>query len=268
MKTIIFIFSVMFFVVQVSKSQIVYTSVNVTLSNSDTIYEVDINQDGIFDYKIILDTIRVEFDPLNKCYFIGISSYNNNYIASGYHPVKSSYDAVPLNENTVIDSSLLWETYPYYSTIALGYYCNGWFFGSFRGVFDKFIGLKFSDSVYTYYGWIRVDVAQWAEWITIKDFAFESSGGNIVSSITANVESEINSDNRISIYPNPARDFIDVKTKQNTVMNILNIEGQIINTINSNGKSKRLNIANLSNGIYFIKAITDKEMITTKFVKY
>tara|TARA_B100000809_G_C15120256_1_gene524014 strand:- start:92 stop:2716 length:2625 start_codon:yes stop_codon:yes gene_type:complete len=75
---------------------------------------------------------------------------------------------------------------------------------------------------------------------------------------------ELNSD--INIYPNPASNqlTIDTELKINNIK-ITNISGKIIKTITTD--LNIVNVANLSDGIYFIQLITDERTITKKFVK-
>jgi len=87
------------------------------------------------------------------------------------------------------------------------------------------------------------------------------SGYSIVGNI-----SEIT--NNIQIYPNPASDFINIKTKNydKTKISIFNISGELlINKYFIN--NTKLDIKNLKKGIYFIKIETDKEIITKKLIK-
>jgi len=68
----------------------------------------------------------------------------------------------------------------------------------------------------------------------------------------------------ISIYPNPAEDFITVETAENIQqMSILNIHGTLVQT----AATKTFSIADLPNGIYFLTISTDKGTAQRKFIK-
>ncbi len=71
----------------------------------------------------------------------------------------------------------------------------------------------------------------------------------------------------ISIYPNPANDYITIEAPQKTVLEILNIQGQAIKIINTEKIETSINLSDLSSGVYFIKAKTDKDFIVKKFIK-
>ncbi len=71
---------------------------------------------------------------------------------------------------------------------------------------------------------------------------------------------------KISIYPNPAEDFIKVNNTQQFEYKITNIFGQVVmknNTVNS----EKINIKNLANGTYFITIKAKNEVNTMKFIK-
>ena len=84
--------------------------------------------------------------------------------------------------------------------------------------------------------------------------------------ITTNIENEKTQTN-FNIYPNPATDKITIEVPQNTTIEILNINGQIIQMINKNGNKMTIDLGNLSNGVFIIKAKTDKGITIKKFIK-
>ena len=75
--------------------------------------------------------------------------------------------------------------------------------------------------------------------------------------------------NSINLYPNPANDVVNV---QCTMYNIQEVEvfdvyGKVINTVNVNDNPTRINISGLANGMYFVRVTTDKGAVTKPFVK-
>jgi hypothetical protein len=71
----------------------------------------------------------------------------------------------------------------------------------------------------------------------------------------------------ISIFPNPSIDNINIIITQKATIEMLNIEGQIIKTLQSNGNIETIDVENLSSGIYILRVMTDREIVTTKFIK-
>lgn len=78
---------------------------------------------------------------------------------------------------------------------------------------------------------------------------------------------DITTDHQFSIYPNPAADFITVKISEKATLEILTIQGQIVKTINSSDLQTKIDISDLSNGVYIIKAKTDKDVLIKSFQK-
>ncbi len=73
----------------------------------------------------------------------------------------------------------------------------------------------------------------------------------------------------ISLFPNPATDHIAVKTPVELLgsnYRILDITGKEIATGKLENYENRINISNLSTGIYFLQTLTQKEE-TFKFIK-
>ncbi|QAA82405.1 T9SS type A sorting domain-containing protein [Aequorivita sp. H23M31] len=77
---------------------------------------------------------------------------------------------------------------------------------------------------------------------------------------------DVTSVDTISIFPNPAQDYINFSSKY-TIQNveIYNSLGQQV--MNSNAVNQSLNIGDLSNGIYILKAQTEKGSQIIKFIK-
>jgi hypothetical protein len=70
-----------------------------------------------------------------------------------------------------------------------------------------------------------------------------------------------------SIFPNPTTDIIKISSSKEATIEILNINGQIIKTINHDSGEFSVDIRDLSSGVYIIKAKTDKKIVTKKFIK-
>jgi len=71
----------------------------------------------------------------------------------------------------------------------------------------------------------------------------------------------------ISLFPNPSNDNIAIETSEKATIEILNISGQIIKTIYTADKQTSIYVSDLSGGIYFIKAKTERGVAIKKFIK-
>lgn len=79
---------------------------------------------------------------------------------------------------------------------------------------------------------------------------------------------EINSE--VLIYPNPANDFITIKTsdiKSGSILTIYDVTGQALQVIRPESDQTMIDIRNLASGIYFMKLLNDSENIFFKFIK-
>lgn len=75
-------------------------------------------------------------------------------------------------------------------------------------------------------------------------------------------------DTYFSIYPNPAQEVLNLKTKEDMTIysvSIYSILGQQIQTITNPEKS--IDVSDLQSGNYLIKIVTDKGISNTKFIK-
>ena len=76
----------------------------------------------------------------------------------------------------------------------------------------------------------------------------------------------ISNENMISIFPNPAKDNLQVLVSNeqlNETMNILSVEGKVLKEYKIQNKETTINIEELEKGIYFIRI----ENVVRKFVK-
>jgi hypothetical protein len=84
--------------------------------------------------------------------------------------------------------------------------------------------------------------------------------------VVSNNELENNS-NIFLVFPNPTTDNLTLETTEKATIEILNIEGQLIKTINIADKQTSIDVSNLSSGVYIIKAKTERGVAVKKFIK-
>jgi len=89
-----------------------------------------------------------------------------------------------------------------------------------------------------------------------------------IANVAAASSVEEESINSVNSYPNPATDFIKIES-ENTIKNITiyDTTGQIVKILPVNN-TNNINIAitNLKNGLYYIKVITERELILKKVI--
>jgi len=109
----------------------------------------------------------------------------------------------------------------------------------------------------TYYvGWYAYSNAN--EWfIAVDDIKIDIANG--IENNTTN--------NEINLYPNPAKDQLNIRSYVNIEnIKVFNAIGQVIVNLNINTQSHVLNTSNLNYGIYYIQLETKKGIVTKKFV--
>ena len=100
---------------------------------------------------------------------------------------------------------------------------------------------------------------------SIPDTAFETYVISYVPSAVPNIGKSFED---ISLYPNPARDEINVVYDANADINVItvyNIIGKAVSVYKVNGGSANISLESLPEGIYFVRLInTSGEVVTTK----
>ena len=90
----------------------------------------------------------------------------------------------------------------------------------------------------------------------------------VTATTTVGIESWLESS--IALYPNPAREYVDIRVDGNvnvTSMEVYDVYGKLINAMNVVENPTRINVSNLANGMYFVRVNTEEGMVTKTFVK-
>jgi hypothetical protein len=89
---------------------------------------------------------------------------------------------------------------------------------------------------------------------------------NVTEAANTSVTDIDNSSTAITIFPNPANDYLYIQTNDNVKqLDVYNIQGQLIRTEQTNTSSVDIN--NLASGMYILRITSDKGVSTHKFVK-
>ncbi|MGG5208584.1 T9SS type A sorting domain-containing protein [Chryseobacterium sp. MIQD13] len=110
-----------------------------------------------------------------------------------------------------------------------------------------------------------VDAAQLADLqSTYSNITFTSSCGGVLS--TDNLPAK--TDTNTTIFPNPVKDFVQVKSSD-TIKNVKLFDGQgrIIFDQNFNQNLVKINLSSYPNGVYTMKITAGKEEVTKKIIK-
>ena len=88
------------------------------------------------------------------------------------------------------------------------------------------------------------------------------------TSTVLGISEQIVNNNSIIFYPNPAKDFINLILKDESLITIYNSVGQIVFTKKMNSNDFIIDISNLTNGVYIIKLNENGNSKTAKFIKH
>ena len=76
--------------------------------------------------------------------------------------------------------------------------------------------------------------------------------------------------NSIALYPNPANEYVDVRIDGDVnvkSMEVFDVYGKLINTVNVIDNPTRINVSGLADGMYFVRVTTEQGVATKTFVK-
>ena len=79
-------------------------------------------------------------------------------------------------------------------------------------------------------------------------------------------------ENNVTLYPNPANEYVDVRVDGDvnvTGMDMFDVYGKLIRTVVgvNNDSPIRINVSDLSAGMYFVRVTTEQGVVTKRFVK-
>ena len=92
--------------------------------------------------------------------------------------------------------------------------------------------------------------------------------------ISTTIEVGINSwlENSVSLYPNPAKEIVNVQCTMNNVqtageLHLFDVYGKLLQIVPITSEITPVNVSNLANGMYFVRVVTEEGMVTKTFVK-
>jgi hypothetical protein len=105
----------------------------------------------------------------------------------------------------------------------------------------------------------------------IAQLDYDSLGGHIKVArylkVTNAGITELNSISTVQVYPNPALNSITIETPLKSEIEILNIHGQLIESLVANNNKAIIDISSFPSGVYFLKVYMKKGIEVRKFVK-
>jgi hypothetical protein len=102
---------------------------------------------------------------------------------------------------------------------------------------------------------------------SIVIFACTDTGVYYCNDYFSSVQNNYFVENNLQIYPNPANDKIEITGLDNGTIEIIDIQGQLVKTLNTSSTKTTIDLIKLSSGVYVIKVITDRGATVKKFIK-
>ncbi len=76
----------------------------------------------------------------------------------------------------------------------------------------------------------------------------------------------IKNKSELTVHPNPSREYISFDSSADFV-HFFDLKGRLVKTLNNYNKNQRMDISNLSRGVYFIESITGSKKTSGRFMK-
>jgi len=120
-----------------------------------------------------------------------------------------------------------------------------------------------------------LDMYQWTVpgiYVPIAESQKRYSNGSLVGKFSKFISgnplsiSEINN-YPVSIYPNPTKDVMFVKTPLDASIKVVDINGKEIQSLTAKTLNTEINMSNFVKGIYFVEVKTANSFITEKIIK-
>ncbi|MEE9462523.1 MAG: T9SS type A sorting domain-containing protein [Bacteroidales bacterium] len=104
----------------------------------------------------------------------------------------------------------------------------------------------------------RMDIGNLEEW-GIVEFVYGTP--DYINGIKQNLTKKF-----LTVYPNPASDFINVNVNEPGILQIFDVNGSLILSGYCERGTNRINISSLSTGFYFVKINSSNSVCTGKFI--
>jgi hypothetical protein len=242
---------------------IVYTSVNSTLTTTNPVDSVDINADGTYDAAMVIyddPSIGLTFvlgGPLNSQGHALAGS-----IPSGYnYPFRLNAGEQINTQNFLPVDSAGTFTWVQNGTNPFNEFWNG-------GVTDGYLGLKLNVGGNTHYGWVRMDIAADGQTVVIKDMAFNSTANGAITAgqgIGLDKYAEIAN----SVWVDGERIYADILIEFNHAsIDLIDITGKQVANFELANAKQDFDVSHLAAGTYVLSIKVDEDIINKKVVLY
>lgn len=204
-----------------------YSTVQITPLNGVLVVN-GIQQISIPNY----DPSEVQLEPISGQ--VAIPSADQAYTVAEFATLDAVY-------NYAHGNSAIWSS----NMVTLDTYSG-------QSLTTGYAALKFSGSPITY-GYAKFDKNVSGGW---TEFGYFTTGSGI---------NELS--NVISVCPNPVKDILTIDNAEGAQISICNMNGQEVMHIEKAFVNEKVNVSDLSSGVYFVRITYGNKLNTMKFVK-
>ncbi len=249
-------------------SQVIYTDIEPDVIVSDLDQLIDLDNDGSDDFRFIRESISNSIATLYNCYLsiifeVGCLNTSNSLL--GYSRTTSKDIVYPLSSSYLINSEAQWAgdiwqylTFKlrdlsclYFEPIGPWEYPNIGDWASHREE-DQFIGVKFKNNENDcfYYGWIRCQISDSLDELTIKDYAYNSTcGQGVLAGTLSSPVKNFNTEVSFIVFENQ----LLINVPQEYSCNLYSITGTLLMSFKLEPGDTRKDLNSLVSGYYVIK---------------
>jgi len=259
-----------------ANAQIVYTDINpdTLITGNGAFYNLDVDNNGVIDFTFYTIASSITYSSGSSSTFIDFSGAYMSPAASGNSMMNFSYGPMNVPAGSAIGSSGSFTSsggwvglvadISYVSSSSTSSYSVS--VGNFLDT-DGFVGLKFQNSGNTHYGWARIEVANDGTVLSVKEYAFESTPNTAINAgETANGPVGI-ADLENSVVINNFNNQLKVVAAQNLtngIINVVSMSGKQVVSKSFTSNLERIDLNDLSTGIYMVNVNSDEGVINKK----
>lgn len=262
----------------VADAQTIYTDIDPDslLTGNMSEYLLDLNNDGIKDYRII--TVEIQSSSSGVNYNIkgaGVYPMNGNEILVSQGGSSSTNYIKPLDANSPIGpNQTIWDytssAFLLNLTAKITYMGvpNTYERGLWDNVQDKYMAVRFKINGNSHYGWVRMDVNDNGDEVVIKSYAYNSTANASLNAGATGVGiADMVLPTDYKIFMNGSSLNIDFAEELSTKANIkiYDQSGKLVKDEILANQKNTMNL-DIAAGIYMVNLIIDGTVITEKIV--
>lgn len=241
-------------------AQIIYTDIepDFTSVNLGDQYNLDLNNDGTVDFSL-KSYSEAYYDWLQ----IGTNTNGNGVLSviPWYsNPVPFDIGRKIFNVASYTNGEI-YESWGYF-TIGDCFGGGGGCYYDWKDKYDKYLGLRFLINGQIHYGWARLDVSSYTQWV-IRDYAYQATPNTAILAGQMVLDLEESGFKTVKIMVSN-RQITIRNLPSRTIFNLYTINGQqflhgVLTEINST-----IDVQDLASGLYVIELITNNSISVTK----